>query len=174
MAFANRGFQVTGVDFNERFIELARKKASERDLPIIYLRKNVLDLQVKEFNYKYDYCFIPYLMYSTIPTKRLRENLLHILYSILKADGKVMFDVQILPKVSSLYRLVYKVNKTIAIFCGGNREYQLGDVIKNFGFYHFFENTREIQHEITNSGFKIYKLIYHPRLPFILGIILEK
>lgn len=145
IAFAKLKYQVTGVDFNARFIELAKKKAEEQRLSIEYLNKNVLDIKETDFGSKFNYCFIPYLMYSTIPTIRLRKALLKKIYNILDSNGRLIFDLQMLSRISPLYKLGWRINKTIGFILKGNLEYQLGDTIKNFGFYHFFRDIEEIE-----------------------------
>src|SRR5579862_1609417 len=50
--FASRGCQVTGIDFVDEAITRAKKKAEGRNLPVIFLVKDALDL--KDWSARFD------------------------------------------------------------------------------------------------------------------------
>lgn len=70
--FNNVGFKVTGVDISQRSIEYATTQAKVKNLPILYINANYVDMT---FNRKFDIITLIYCDYSAL-NKQNRINLL--------------------------------------------------------------------------------------------------
>ena len=87
--FAERGYQVTGIDFSKRSIDYAKTVAVEKGLEIEYIQQNYLNFEVdKKFDLitmiMFDFCAL---------SPRQREELLQKFYKLLKPNGSVLLDV---------------------------------------------------------------------------------
>lgn len=87
--FARYGASVTGIDFSERSINYAQKKARQSGLSINYIHQNYLDFNTEErFNIitmiMCDFCALSPLQ---------RKTLLEKFYSLLLPGGCVLLDV---------------------------------------------------------------------------------
>lgn len=87
--FAERGAQVTGIDFSERSINHARKTAEERGLDINYVRQNYLDFATDE---KFDLITMIYVDFCPLSPGQ-RSHLLGTFHEILKDSGHIFMDV---------------------------------------------------------------------------------
>ena len=86
---AEKGANVTGIDFSKRSIDYAKKIAKEKGLTIDYVNQNYLMYDTdKQFDLitmiMCDYCAL---------SPGQREKLLQIFYKLLKTDGCILLDV---------------------------------------------------------------------------------
>ena len=86
---AEKGANVTGIDFSKRSIDYAKKIAKEKGLTIDYVNQNYLMYDTdKQFDLitmiMCDYCAL---------SPGQREKLLQIFYKLLKTDGCTLLDV---------------------------------------------------------------------------------
>lgn len=87
--FAQKGINVTGVDFSKRSLEYARKTAYNYNLNVNYIAKNYLDF---ETNKKFDLITIIMCDYSALSPNQ-RKTMLEKFKYMLKPNGKVLLDV---------------------------------------------------------------------------------
>lgn len=88
--FAEKGHRVTGVDISGTSIEYAKNQAIHKNLDILYLNANYLDLQLEKN--KYDLVTLIYTDLGVLlPSER--DRLIHFVYGILKKGGIFVFDV---------------------------------------------------------------------------------
>lgn len=87
--FAEKGINVTGVDFSKRSIEYAQKIAAELGLDVDYIHQNYLDFASQG---KFDVITMIMCDYCAL-SPRQREIMLGKFRSLLKAHGKIILDV---------------------------------------------------------------------------------
>ncbi len=88
--FAEQGHKVTGIDISENSIKYAKKSAKNKNLNIKYLNASYLEISLESDNYD-----LVVLIFTDlgvlIPGER--ENLLKMIYRVLKKGGTFIFDV---------------------------------------------------------------------------------
>ena len=87
---AEKGYNVTGVDFSKCSIEYAREQALKKKLDIKYVNKNYLELEFKEN--VFDLVIIIYTDFGVLLPEK-REKLLGKISRVLKPGGVFIFDV---------------------------------------------------------------------------------
>ncbi len=87
---AEMGNSVTGVDFSENSINYARTKAEQDNLPIQYLQKNYLELELEDNSF--DLAIMIFTDFGVLNTSE-RNILLKSIRRILKPGGMFVFDV---------------------------------------------------------------------------------
>ena len=100
-AFANKGHNVTGVDFSQNSIDYAKKEAVNKRLKINYVCKNYLNLDFAENSF--DLIILIFTDFGVLNPDE-RDILLKTISNILKPGGTFIFDVindkEINPKLS--------------------------------------------------------------------------
>jgi len=87
--FAEKGINVTGIDFSKRSIEYAKQIASNSDLNVNYIHKNYLDF---ETNKKYDLITMIMCDFCALSPNQ-RKIMLGKFTNLLKPNGKILLDV---------------------------------------------------------------------------------
>ncbi len=86
---AERGAQVTGIDFSENSINYAKKVAKEKDLNITYVVENYLDFETTE---RFDLITMIMCDFCALSPVQ-RKTMLTKFHSLLKPGGHVLLDV---------------------------------------------------------------------------------
>lgn len=86
---AQRGAQVTGIDFSERSIAYARETARREGLDIRYIRQNYLEFETQK---RFDLILMIYCDYCALSPNQ-RKRMLSTFQSILEPNGAVLLDV---------------------------------------------------------------------------------
>ena len=87
---AEKGHNVTGVDFSENSIDYAKNKAKEDGLEINYIRSNYLELELPEQSF--DLVLLIYTDLGVLLPED-RTKLLGFIHRVLKPGGTFIFDV---------------------------------------------------------------------------------
>lgn len=87
--FAEKGAEVTGIDFSKRSIEYARGIASEKNLDIEYIQQNYLEYETKK---KFDLITMIFCDFCALSPAQ-RKTLLSKFYGMLKVGGALLLDV---------------------------------------------------------------------------------
>lgn len=87
--FAERGINVTGVDFSKRSIDYARKTALAKKLSIEYINQDYLVLATER---KFDLITMIFCDFCPL-SQAQRQHLLGIFKNLLKEDGRILLDV---------------------------------------------------------------------------------
>jgi len=155
IVLAKRGFEVTGVDFIPAMVEQAKENAAQRGASIEGFVQEISVINVPPDSY--DVIWVSRTMYSCIPTRARRVEMVRRIYQSIKPGGYFVcqfhWDPRVLPssKATILRRL-------IAFFTLGNRSYESGDFLwLNVEFLHAFSSEEAIRSELVEGGFTSIK-----------------
>jgi 2-polyprenyl-3-methyl-5-hydroxy-6-metoxy-1,4-benzoquinol methylase len=87
--FAEKGFDVTGIDISQRSINYAKESSEKKGLNINYQMKSYLEMDYTE---EFDVITLIYCDFGVLNTE-MRELLLKKIYKALKPEGILIFDV---------------------------------------------------------------------------------
>jgi len=87
--FAEKGANVTGIDFSKRSIDYAKNVAKEKGLTIDYINQNYL---VYDTDKRFDLITMIMCDYCALSPLQ-REKLVQIFHKLLKPDGSILLDV---------------------------------------------------------------------------------
>ncbi len=153
---ARLGFQVTGVDFVPEMVEQAIRNAARHDLVIDGLVQEISRLELPEN--AYDAVWLSAAMYSCVPTRQRRLEMLRRIYKALRPGGFFVCQFHWSAGKMELSR-GERARKAIAWLTLGNISYEPGDMLwHNIEFLHGFLSADELKTEFLNSGFEIAHL----------------
>jgi SAM-dependent methyltransferase len=158
IALAKRGFKIVGIDSSELMIKAAKENAASEGVEVDFQTADLYDLPFPKKSFMY--CLLSCLMYSAIPTRGMRIELLSKLRYILKDDGLLIIHFIFNP---ARKERVIKTKKFIARVFNGNLDYQPGDeLIPPNHFLRHFKDKEEIASEAQEGGFSIKALSIEP------------
>ena len=146
------GFEVVGVDFIKEMVEKARENAARHGVAIQGLVQEISQLEVPPTSF--DLVVFARTMYSSIPTRTRRVQLLKTITNALKPGGYFLCQF-ILDPAMKVSRRAEVVRRAIALLTWGNRHYQKGDVLWGLEFSHIFLSEEELRSEFADSGFDV-------------------
>ena len=85
--FANKGHEVTAIDFAKKPIDRLKKKYKNSKINLDPIQKDIFDLN-KKYNNKFDY-IIEYTCYCAIPPE-MRKKYIDVMYGLLKAKCELV------------------------------------------------------------------------------------
>ena len=151
--FAQAGFAVTGVDFIPGMVQKARENARLHGVELEGLVQNLADLQLSGSSY--DVVWFSRAMYSTVPTRRRRLEMLRRITRALPPDGLVVCQFQWDPSIVISKRKL-AVRRLLAWATLGNLEYEPGDMLwAETEFIHAFRTREELCGELAEAGFEL-------------------
>ena len=83
--FAQKGHQVTAIDFAEKPIKALKKQSKTNNLNISIIQRDIFDLE-EDFNNQFDY-IVEYTCYCAIDFN-MRNKYINIMYNLLKEKGE--------------------------------------------------------------------------------------
>jgi SAM-dependent methyltransferase len=153
IALARKNYEVTGVDFIPGMVDKAKENAAICGLKIEGLVQEISKLDVPANSY--DIVWLSAGSYSSVPTKKRRQEMLKRIGRALKPEGYFVYPFrwalrfEFSPKVQTLRKL-------FAVFTLGNMEYEKGDMLYNNNeFVHAFSTVEEIRLEFEEGGFEV-------------------
>jgi len=148
---AKKGFDVTGVDFVPGMIEKTIKNAAERGLSISGFVQEVSKLEVAESSF--DIVWLSAAMYSCVPTKKRRLEMLKRIRRALRSGGYFLCQFHYGTR-NVFSRKVEVARKIFAFLTLGNFCYENGDMLwGNVEFIHAFSSEKELKSEFEEGGF---------------------
>lgn len=128
VALARKGFDVTGVDSVEAFIDAARRYAAQHGLDISYQVQSVarLNFRVRSFD------LIMFSIYSLIPDKSLRKRIMDDLARLLRPGGSMILTFLLFRGTSRVYWRLTRLFQAIT------PRFEEGDVMYGPALAHFF------------------------------------
>ena len=153
ISLAQMGFDVTAVDFVPEMVERASENAAQQGVKIEGLVQEISRLDVPAGSYDVGWLFAA--MYSSIPTRRRRVEMLRRITMALRPGG--YFLCQFLYKTRGNFsRQKSLARKAIAFVTLGNLWYEEGDMLwSNAEFIHAFPSEKELRSEFEAVGFEI-------------------
>jgi len=149
------GFQITGIDFIPVMVEHTRQNAARCGIEIEGLIQEISKLEVPPDTF--DVIWLSAAMYSSIPTRHRRNEMLKRIGGALKPNGYFVcqFFWTTSGKFSSKIELARKVFAYLTL---GNLWYEKGDMLwANQEFIHAFSKEDELMAEFDAAGFeKVY------------------
>ena len=156
VSLARMGFQVAGVDFVPAMVEQARKNAAQQGLEIEGLVQEISRLDVSASTY--DVAWLSAGMYSCVPTRQRRVDMLRRICLALRPGGHFLcqFDWGTNDRDSRRGKLA---RRTVAVLTLGNLEHEPGDILwANNEFIHRFLSEEELRSEFAAGGFELLHL----------------
>ena len=86
---AEKGADVTGIDFSETFIQHAKEVAKQKEMDIIYVLQDYLEFETEE---RFDLITLLLCDFCALSPSQ-RKTMLKKFYKFLKPDGSVLIDV---------------------------------------------------------------------------------
>jgi len=150
---AKRGFQVTGVDFIPQMIELAKENARKNGVKVHTVVQEISRLNMPQQTY--DLAWLSAGMYSCVPTKKRRVDMLKKIGTALKPGAYFIFGFLWNPQADHSRQIVF-IKKLLAWLNLGYLQYEKGDALRyNQEFFHAFTSVEELQAEIRQAGFAV-------------------
>jgi len=153
ISFGKSGFEVTGADFVPEMVTAAQKNAAKYGVKIDGIEQEISRLDVPAAIY--DVVWLSASMYSCIPTRQRRINMLKRISKALTLDGCFVcqFHWDPVRKVSPSAAFARKI---IAVLTLGNIWYEKGDQLwGNAEFIHAFSQKEVLKSEFKAGGFEI-------------------
>jgi SAM-dependent methyltransferase len=150
---ARMGFRVTGVDFVEAMVERAKQNAVKRGLEIDGMVQEISSLDIQPDTY--DVVWLSKAMYSCVPTRRRRIEMVNRIVNCLKPGGIFLCqfhrDTRYNPSNKGIL-----FRRLIARLTLGNLEYEPGDtLLYHIEFIHAFSSEEEVRSELEEGGFQV-------------------
>lgn len=150
------GFRVTGVDFVPAMVERARENAARRGVSIAGLVQEISRLEVAAG--AYDVVWLSRAMYSCVPTRARRVEMVRRIARSLKPGGFFLCQFHWDPR-RRLTRKGYLMRRLIAIGTLGNTAYEEGDMLwGNIEFIHAFTSEDGIRSELEEGGLSVMSI----------------
>jgi len=161
--FSKMGFEVTGVDFVPEMVENAVENAASFGMKINGLVQDMSKLDLGTDCY--DIIWVSAGMYSSIPTKERRIEMLQRTCKFLKEKGYFICTFSFNEKYGVASPIREFAKKALALMTLGNFSYEKGDIISGQSeFLHFFSSVEELSFEFESGGFEATK-IHIPKKP---------
>ncbi len=148
IALARTGYEVVGVDYSTELSAKALENAAKHGVKIAVLVQEISALELPSNSFDLAVLFAG--MYSAIPTRKRRVQMLKKIASILKPGG--YFACQFLFNPDMNQRLPMIIT-TFAWLTFGNFRYEPGDRIWGSEFLHGFSSLEELKSEFSEGGF---------------------
>lgn len=157
---AKMGFEVTGVDYVTEMVKRAIQNAEQRGVHIEGLVQEISNLDVPES--EYDVVWISRAMYSCVPTRARRINMVKQIRQALKPGG--LFICQFHSGLGwENEGKSERLRRFIAKSPFGNRLYENGDILwLNIEFVHIITSKEEIHAELEAGGLIVKQINMDP------------
>ncbi|KQC12888.1 MAG: hypothetical protein APR63_10010 [Desulfuromonas sp. SDB] len=164
---AEKGFEITGVDFSSGFLEIAEKEAKERGLTVNYIQEDMRNIAFREEFERIFMAFTSFGYFNDNENIQVIKNF----YKALKPGGLLCFDTfnrdqflkKFLPFIVSERGDDLMIDRN-RFDCKSGRLYNRRMVIRNGQikqkpFFVRLYNYNEINQLLTEVGFKIKKVL---------------
>jgi len=168
---AKMGFEVTGVDFVPAMVEKAKDNAASHGVKIKGLAQEISKIDVPAESY--DVAWLSTAMYSCVPTRGRRVEMLQRIGRALKPGGYFICQFRWATEdgPAHLWELARKI---VAFLTLGNLWYEKGDTLSlNIEFIHAFSHEDEVRSEFAEGGFEVIHLHIAEEL-LLGGAVLRK
>jgi len=159
---ARMGFQVTGVDYVPAMVDRAIESAARRGLKIEGLVQEISRLDVPAG--AYDVVWLSRAMYSCVPTRARRVEMVRRIARALKPGGWLLCQFHWCPSPRPPGRGRF-LRRLFAACTLGNLTYEAGDTLwLDVEFVHQFSSEEAIRSELEESGLSVVCIKTGPKL----------
>ncbi len=152
---AKTGFSVTGVDFVPGMVEQATRNAREQGVEIEGMVQEISNIEVPAN--AYNIVWLCSTMYSCVPTRKKRVEMLRKIHRALKPDGYFVCQFHWEPHRRYGSRSTF-IKKMFSFLTLGNLTYERGDILwQNVEFIHIFSSEDKLRSELKEGGFEVIK-----------------
>ena len=121
----------------------------------------------------YDFIWLSRAMYSSVPTRKRRVEMLRKIKTALKPGGFFLCQFHLDPRVMLSWKS-YILRRAIAAVTFGNMQFEPGDALwQNVEFLHSFPSEAAVNSELEEGGFLNYRFIPDNN-PHFHGVICKK
>lgn len=153
---AKMGFRVTGVDYVPAMVERAIQNASHRGVYIDGLVQDISHLEVQAE--LYDVVLISRAMYSCVPTRKRRVDMVQRICRALKPNGIFLCQSHWETRLKNLGWGDF-IRRVIAVCTLGNHAYETGDMLwLKVEFIHAFASEDKLKSELEQGGFTVTRI----------------
>jgi SAM-dependent methyltransferase len=153
---AQRGFQVTGVDFIPGMVEQAKAHAARHGVHLEGLVQEISRLDVAPASF--DLAWLSARMYSCVPTRLWRVEMLRRIRQALRPGGCFICQFAWNPKLQISPR-GWWLRRVLACLSWGYRQFEPGDMLwGDTEFLHVFGNKNALRAEFVEGGFEVLHL----------------
>jgi SAM-dependent methyltransferase len=153
---AQRGFEVTGVDYIPEMVQRAKTNAAKRGVKIEGLVQEISEIDALPDSY--DLVWLTNSMYSSVPTRRRRVAMLQRLHGTLRPGGFLICTFH-WEKRREPSQLAEWARKLFAIITLGNLSYERGDILwLKREFLHVFTSEAALRSEFEDGGLTLIYL----------------
>jgi 2-polyprenyl-3-methyl-5-hydroxy-6-metoxy-1,4-benzoquinol methylase len=168
---ARMGFEVTGVDFVPEMVEKAKENAARHGVKMEGLAQEISKIDVPAG--AYDVAWLSAAMYSCVPTRGRRVEMLQRISKALKPGGYFICQFRWDTRGGSAH-IWELARKVVAFLTLGNLWYEKGDTLpNNIEFIHAFSQEDEVRSEFAEGGFEVLHLRIEEEI-LIGGAVLRK
>lgn len=153
VVLAQRGYDVTGVDFVPEMVETARRNAADRGVVLTGIVQEISRLQTPPG--AYDVVWFSARQYSCVPTRTRRVDLLRKLAQTLSPGGSAVCQFY-WDKPEDIPSRAPRIFKFLGWATLGYRQFETGDVLwQNSEFLHAFSDEPLLRREFEDGGFSV-------------------
>ena len=152
---ARMGFRVTGVDYLATMVERAQENAAQRGLQIEGLVQEISQLEVPAS--AYDVVFLSRSMYSCVPTRARRVEMIRRIARALKPGGFLLCQFRWRPGPPPSRRSEL-LRRAVAVCSLGNLAYEEGDTLWGHEFVHLFASEDVVREELEEGGLTVVRI----------------
>ena len=153
---ARMGFRVTGVDYVAAMVDRARENAARRGVSIEGLVQEISRLEVQEG--AYDVVWLSRAMYSCVPTRARRVEMVRRIARALKPGGFFLCQFHWDPRFRST-GMGLLLRRVVAACTLGNLAHEKGDMLwGNVEFVHAFTSEEAIVAELEEGDLSVVSL----------------
>ncbi len=157
LSLAQRGYRVTGVDFVADMVDQAKTNAARFGYSIDGLVQEISALDIPSASF--DMCWLSTYMYSSIPTRSRRIEMLKLIARGLRDDGTFVCQFHWNPCFILSERST-RLHRIFAALTRGYRQYEPGDRLwAHQEFLHVFHDETSLREEFITGNFNIIKMI---------------
>ncbi len=150
---AEAGFSVTGVDFVPELVDAAKRYAAARGFKMEGLVQDLSDLKLPRSHF--DAVWFSRSMYSVVPTRKRRVDMLGRIREALRPGGQVVCQFHWDPATKP-GRKGLVIRRAIACLTLGNFSYEPGDRLWGGAeFVHAFFSENDVRSEFGAAGFDV-------------------
>lgn len=154
---ARQGYSVVGLDIQFDALRRAQERAKTTACRIAFVQASFLALPTLPG--RFDYVWLPSVMYSAIPGRRERQEWVRLLRPHLNVRGRAILNFMIVREPeTATHRFTHRLARRLMRLPGANASYQDWDTCAQGHFLHLFATESEIRSELQETDASVIAL----------------